>query len=59
MEIKKISGIFENSDDIRPVGKSLEDHEGKYIYCPDCKKGILFVEFESNRIKCTQCGHVE
>ena len=57
MEIRVIKAVFVNSEEIKPIGKTLENKIGMYIKCPSCNDGILFVEFESRKTKCTQCDY--
>jgi uncharacterized protein (DUF983 family) len=59
MEIKEIKAVYINDGDIRPVGKALIDKNGDLKNCNKCKKGIAFFEFESGKIKCTQCKNEE
>jgi len=59
MEIKIIRAVYNVSDEIRPVGRTIEDKNGETIKCPKCDKGILYLEFETGKIKCTQCHYEE
>ncbi len=59
MQIKEIKAVYINGGDIKPVGKALVDEKGNFTNCNKCKKGIAFFEFESGKIKCTKCNHIE
>ena len=55
MEIRILKAVYDDLGDIRPVGKALEDENGNYKKCFECKEGILYLEFESAKIKCIKC----
>jgi hypothetical protein len=57
MEIRKISAVFDNIDEIKPKGFVLVDKNGEERVCPDCHEGILFLDIESPYVKCTKCSY--
>ena len=59
MITRDVKAVYVKVGDISPVGITLKDKLDKDIHCPECRKGILYLEFESGKTKCTLCGHVE
>lgn len=59
MEIRIIKAVYDDSGDIRPVGKALENEYGEFIACPKYKQGISYLEFDTWKTKCTKCDYEE
>lgn len=57
MEIKVINGVYNDTKDIKPVGTALLDKYCSLKKCENCNEGIAFIEWESGKIKCTQCSY--
>lgn len=55
MITKNIDAVFANQGDIRPVGIAERHEDGSHKRCPICHEGITYFEFDTSKIKCTQC----
>lgn len=59
MKIESIEAVYIAKSDIKPIGKTISDENGEKVKCPKCSKGILFLEFQTGNIRCTQCDYVK
>lgn len=59
MEIKIISAIYNENQDIKPIGSALFDEKGIVIICPNFGEGTIFLEWETGKTRCTICDYVK
>jgi len=59
MKIESIEAVYNAKGDIKPIGKTISDENGEKTKCPKCSIGILFLEFQTANIRCTQCDYVK
>jgi len=57
MEIKIINGVYNEPQDIKPIGTALLDENENLKKCLGCNEGIAFIEWETGKTKCTQCNY--
>ena len=59
METRKIHGVYNEPQDIKPIGTALLDINGEPKKCQSCNKGIAFIEWETGKTKCTRCTYIQ
>lgn len=55
MKLEVIQAVYYNKVEIKPIGKAISNRKGEYIKCLKCNNEIQFLEFETGRIRSTQC----
>ena len=59
METKIIYGVYNEPEDIKPIGTALLDENGELMKCESCNEGIAFIEWETRKTRCTRCTYIQ